>query len=410
VKLDRTLALGYRRIASGAGQWVADVYLGGRKYKRLDVGPADDQGDADGVVLSFAQAQERARAVRAEYLAGPKTKPFTVRDAIERWLPHVEARGSKLTAKNARYDFNKWVAPLYDAELEAPTLTPRLRDLFNLIARTPAQRGRKKPGAVWTGPDPLVDHAAGQSRRSTANTLRANLFSAFNLAVADGLVSDDRAWRRIPAFANARRTIERRLTVEQLATLLNVCRPDLGEFVIAAVTSALRYSELEHLVVSDFDRSRGTLKVRHGKGGKSRVVPLAPQAVEFFMALTTDRVADETMLMQDTRWGRRHWSQTSAYVRLKAACSEAGIEPGVSPHDLRRTHASLAAESGLSLQVIQRCLGHSSTRVTERHYTVIRDSVVADAVKSFPVLPLPANVIPLRPAAPAAATDTKKMA
>jgi integrase len=90
-------------------------------------------------------------------------------------------------------------------------------------------------------------------------------------------------------------------------------------------------------------------------------------------------------------------AQTTAYVKLKYACAKAEIVPGVSPHDLRRTHASLAAESGMSLQIIQQCLGHSSARTTERHYAFIRNNVVTGAVKQFPTLPLPANVTVLRP-------------
>jgi integrase len=36
-------------------------------------------------------------------------------------------------------------------------------------------------------------------------------------------------------------------------------------------------------------------------------------------------------------------------------------------YDLRHSHASIAAGSGLSLQVIGRLLGHSSSRTTERY-------------------------------------------
>src|SRR5215831_12864127 len=64
--ISQGLAIGYRRGAKG-GTWIAQHYAKstGRRPKAL--GTADDFADADGVyVLSFAQAQEAARAWFAE--------------------------------------------------------------------------------------------------------------------------------------------------------------------------------------------------------------------------------------------------------------------------------------------------------------------------------------------------------
>src|SRR5215467_9487357 len=61
-------AVGYRRLPGGkAGSWIAKHYTpgDGRRYHAL--GNADDYMDADGAdTLSFAQAQDRARAWFAE--------------------------------------------------------------------------------------------------------------------------------------------------------------------------------------------------------------------------------------------------------------------------------------------------------------------------------------------------------
>ena len=87
---------------------------------------------------------------------------------------------------------------------------------------------------------------------------------------------------------------------------------------------------------------------------------------------------------------KRYAARANVGVReIEIRVRQAEIVSGVSPHDLRRTHASLAAESGMSLQIIQQCLGHSSARTAERHYVFIRNNVVTDAVKQFPTLPLP---------------------
>ena len=41
--------------------------------------------------------------------------------------------------------------------------------------------------------------------------------------------------------------------------------------------------------------------------------------------------------------------------------------PDLAPHDLRRTYAKLARAGGASLETIQRSLGHSELRTTERY-------------------------------------------
>lgn len=48
----------------------------------------------------------------------------------------------------------------------------------------------------------------------------------------------------------------------------------------------------------------------------------------------------------------------------------------LTPHDLRRTAASWAVQSGASLQVVSASLGHSDTRTTEAHYGHLADDPI----------------------------------
>ena len=48
----------------------------------------------------------------------------------------------------------------------------------------------------------------------------------------------------------------------------------------------------------------------------------------------------------------------------------------LTPHDLRRTAASWAVQSGASLAVVAASLGHADTRVTEAHYGHLSDDPV----------------------------------
>jgi integrase len=64
----------------------------------------------------------------------------------------------------------------------------------------------------------------------------------------------------------------------------------------------------------------------------------------------------------------RQWAKSSQAKPMAAACARAGIIPAVGLHQLRHTYASLAVMNGTPLMVVAHALGHSSTRMVERHY------------------------------------------
>jgi len=82
--------LGYRK-GKTEGKWVLRRYVGDQDYKVETIAVADDLIDADGAgVLTFYQAQERARAIIAEKVY---SGPYRVSDAIENYLLYLGDRG-----------------------------------------------------------------------------------------------------------------------------------------------------------------------------------------------------------------------------------------------------------------------------------------------------------------------------
>lgn len=71
-----------------------------------------------------------------------------------------------------------------------------------------------------------------------------------------------------------------------------------------------------------------------------------------------------------------------ALAMLRERATGLGIDPDplalrdLTPHDLRRTAASWAVQSGASMAVVAASLGHSDTRVTEAHYGHLSDDPV----------------------------------
>jgi integrase len=81
------------------------------------------------------------------------------------------------------------------------------------------------------------------------------------------------------------------------------------------------------------------------------------------------------------------------------ACRHAKIKPAVSFHILRHTHGSMLAMRGVPLGVIAEQLGHSDTRMTEKHYAHLAPSFVAETIRArFPTLGIAseATVIPIQ--------------
>jgi integrase len=78
-----------------------------------------------------------------------------------------------------------------------------------------------------------------------------------------------------------------------------------------------------------------------------------------------------------TGWGASHQIRPMA-----EACRAAGIAGG-SFRILRHTAASHLVMAGVPLIVVAHNLGHSDTRMTERHYAHLAPSYVAETIRKF---------------------------
>jgi len=126
--------------------------------------------------------------------------------------------------------------------------------------------------------------------------------------------------------------------------------------------TGLRIAETLALQLHDIDRQRMLIRVRQGKGGKDRYVPLS-----------------ETLLEQLRRYWRSCrppcWlfpgvdpdlpltAGTVQKVCTKAA-RKAGLSKKVTPHTFRHTFATHHLEAGTDLKTIQVLLGHRTLNTT----------------------------------------------
>ena len=368
------LHVGYRK-GQRAGMWVVRRYAGASSYIVETIAEADDHADADGDrVLTFWQAQDGARKI-----AGTPARPagpYKVKDAIADYLVELEGRASYYDTKHR---LEAYALPeLGDKHVDKLT-ADTLRKWHRELAKAP-RRIRTKKGAAETRTRPLDldDPEVARRRMVSANRIVGLLKAALNFAFTEGKVSTDSEWRRVKPFKDVNRSRASYLTLAQCKRLINAADPDFRPLVRAALETGARYSHLARLKVGDYNPDAGTLHIRPtsqpGKQGKGHHVILTDDGREFFGQLVAGRAVVEPMF-------RREWKPSEQQRPMRDACKRAKIDPPVGIHQLRHTWASHAVMGGMPLPVVAKNLGHSDTRMVERHYGHLAPSYVADTVR-----------------------------
>lgn len=137
-----------------------------------------------------------------------------------------------------------------------------------------------------------------------------------------------------------------------------------------AYGSGLRRGELARLDIEDLDLERRTAYV-HGKGDRTRIVPLTTAALALVRAYLEKRRATRGPLFVATRTGRRLSLAMLGLVFRKRFHTHA--------HALRHACASHMLANGCSLRHIQELLGHRLLCTTQR-YTHITPGDLADVI------------------------------
>jgi integrase len=147
------------------------------------------------------------------------------------------------------------------------------------------------------------------------------------------------------------------------------------------------------MIVDDFNSDSGTMRVRTSKSGKPRHVVLTQEGCDFVAGLVAGKPGSARLFL---RGNGKPWGKSDQQRPLVAACAAATIDPLVNFHGLRHTYASRLARRNVPLAVIAAQLGHSDTRMVEKHYGHLSASYVADTVRAaFGSLGLvtPSNVV-----------------
>jgi len=185
--------------------------------------------------------------------------------------------------------------------------------------------------------------------------------------------------RSNPSKASIRRL--RYLTIDEAKRLIDACDSDFRPLVQAALQTGARYGQLAQLIVADFNPDVGTLRLRTRKGDgneKEYYITLTDEGSEFFELMCAGRTGDELIFLNNGR----EWRKSQQTRPMADAVERAKIKPLIGFHGLRHTWASLAVMAGMPLLVVAKNLGHSDTRMVEKHYGHLAPSYVAETTRS----------------------------
>ena len=141
--------------------------------------------------------------------------------------------------------------------------------------------------------------------------------------------------------------------------------------ILCLYASGTRVSECLALRRKDIEGE--WLHVRHGKGDKERMVPLAQRALRalFEYQQASPFQVDQTWL----NYKGEVLSRISAYKITQKYL-------GVSPHVLRHSYATSLILGGADLRVVQELLGHASL-ITTQIYTHVQKQNLQETVRKF---------------------------
>lgn len=133
-------------------------------------------------------------------------------------------------------------------------------------------------------------------------------------------------------------------------------------------STGMRVSELCNLKTNNIDLENCKLLIM-GKGAKERMLYIANTNVQnIFRKFFFKRISlnSNTNFLFINRFGNR-LSEQSVRCIIKNIAQQSGITQHITPHMFRHTLATSLLDSGVDCRHIQKILGHSSIKTTERY-------------------------------------------
>lgn len=170
------------------------------------------------------------------------------------------------------------------------------------------------------------------------------------------------------------------LSPDEVKQLVDSCTtPRDKAIILVLLDTGIRASELLALDWKDVDISTGLVRIRSGKGRKSRSVIIGVKTRRALLAYRRTSPNDSTSPLFQTVGNNR-----LRYHGLRSALRRVGKRAGITigAHMLRRSFATLSLRAGINPIHLQALMGHSSLEMTRRYIQMIDDDLI-DAHREY---------------------------
>ena len=168
--------------------------------------------------------------------------------------------------------------------------------------------------------------------------------------------------------------MERYLTETEAYKLFDVLEksqaPMLKYIVGMLLLTGARKNEVLNSKWSDFDIERKKWTIEFNKSGKTRYVPLSDGALQLIESLPRIKGCEYPFANPDTKK-----PFVGIFYAWNTARKKSGM-PELRIHDLRHSFASFLINAGESLYTVQKILGHTQVKTTQRYSHLSQESLL----------------------------------
>lgn len=228
---------------------------------------------------------------------------------------------------------------------------------------------------TWKVRDRYGRMAEHRYSQSTIGGIHKRMKIFIGDAVVDGLLKENPYQSRRIRIDRGGTRIDKYLTTEEFERIKTAKMPtgavaEARDLFVFQCLTGLAYSDL-----MEFDFSKvhldGAFKVYSAtrmKTGVEFTFVLVPEAVEIL-----------------ERYGHRlpTISNQKYNIKLKIVADAAGVDTELTSHVGRRTAGYIWLNGGIPIEVVAKCLGHTSVRTTEKAYARILDKTIIAAFTDF---------------------------
>jgi site-specific recombinase XerD len=179
-------------------------------------------------------------------------------------------------------------------------------------------------------------------------------------------------------------------TVDEIVAVMRHASDDRHGFRLRAMIvvlwrAGLRIQEALALTEHDLDPRRGSILVRHGKGGRRREVGMDEwgwEQLQLWLTVRAELPVGPLFCVIDGPTRGRPWCATAVRSEFRLVAARAGVRRRFAPHQLRHAHALELAREGVPLNLIQGQLGHTNLGTTSIYLQGIDPEEIITAVRA----------------------------